>query len=151
MSFGADLAEGTGVEVSVRRGGALSGLEAMAPRTVLIIDDDDRVRAVVEKSLLRAHYRVLAAGNGPQALAAVESHRGPIHLIISDVVLAGRGGPEVVAAVQERAKTARVLFMSGHAHEGLVEEGLLPAGVPFIQKPFGPGALTRKVHDVLHG
>src|SRR5262245_13753401 len=101
MSFGADLADGIGVEVSVFRGGDPSGLEATAPRTVLIIDDDDRVRAVVEKSLLRAHYRVLAAGNGPQALAAVESHGGPIHLIISDVVLAGRVGPEVVAAVQE--------------------------------------------------
>ena len=119
--------------------------------TILLVEDDDRLRVLVHRVLDRLGYRVLPARDGREALALSQSHEGALDLILSDVIIPDLNGVEIVKRVQDRFSHARALFMSGHTNHALLHDGTLRNGSHFIQKPFMPDALARKVRDVLDG
>ncbi len=126
--------------------------EAAAPRgseCVLVVEDDASVRRLLVRSLEEAGYRVIAAADAAAALAQERQHLGPIDLLVSDVVLPGPGGRAVAEALGRRRPGLRVLFVSGYAGEAVAGPGLPEPGLPFLQKPFTPEALLRRVRRVL--
>jgi DNA-binding NtrC family response regulator len=122
-----------------------------ASETLLLVEDDEAVRSAVRRILQRQGYHVLEAGDADEALAINVRHTGPIHLIISDLML-----PEISGRVlMERFISLRpgtpVLFMSGYTDDDAIRRGLLFAHEAFIQKPFSMDELTRCVRTVLEG
>jgi two-component system cell cycle sensor histidine kinase/response regulator CckA len=117
--------------------------------TVLVVEDDDGVRRLVCVMLERAGYRVLQAGNPKEAVRVASESPGPIHLLLSDVIMPESEGPPLFERLTQLRRDLRVLYMSGYADEAVVRQGLLVEGMPFLQKPFSPLALARKVRDVL--
>ncbi len=117
--------------------------------TILLVEDDASVRAAVTRMLEGAGHRVVVASDGAGAIAAARAHRGPIHLVLTDVVIPGGSGPEVIRCVRERFAAAKALFMSGFSEHAALRHEAVQPGVNFIQKPFAPDALARKVRDAL--
>ena len=116
---------------------------------VLLVEDDDKVREVVSLALRDAGYTVLEARGGAAALALSGSRPEPIHLVITDLVMPGMSGRELVERWRAKHPETRALFMSGYTDATAHKRGGLPAGAAFIQKPFAPSALARKVREVL--
>jgi signal transduction histidine kinase len=131
-----------------RRSGSL---EVLGSETVLVVEDDGRVRAAVTRILEERGYHVLTARDGQEALARVANHNGPLDLVLSDVIMPGMNGPEIVGVIRGRFAAARALYMSGYTDHAVLRQGVLDAGVSFIQKPFAPDTLARKVREVLGG
>jgi DNA-binding NtrC family response regulator len=113
--------------------------------TVLVVEDEDALRAVTARILTRAGYQVLTAENGPAALAVTRSHLGPIDLLLTDVIMPGMLGPDLAHAVQAERPDVRVLCMSGYAHTALAGEG----DMPLLDKPFAGEDLLARVREVL--
>ncbi len=119
--------------------------------TVLVVEDDADIRRLIAKILDGLGYRVLEAGDGAQALAALERAPG-VDLLLSDVVLpGGRSGPEIVAEAQRHHPGLKSLFMSGYAPGGMSHQGRLPEGAALLKKPFTKHDLAQKVRAVLDG
>ena len=117
--------------------------------TVLLVEDEDDVRRLAQQSLERHGYRVLSASCADNALQLVRAGDAPIDLVLSDVIMPGKSGAELVGLLMVERPGIRVLYMSGYTDDAILKHGVLDAGVNFIQKPFGPGDLARKVRDVL--
>jgi two-component system, cell cycle sensor histidine kinase and response regulator CckA len=117
--------------------------------TVLLVEDDERVRELVRLALETGGYRVLEASDGQRALSEAESYGSEIHLLITDVIVPKMSGPQLAASLQATRPALKVLFMSGYTDDAIVRFGLLPNEIPYIQKPFSSVALARKVRDVL--
>jgi NO-binding membrane sensor protein with MHYT domain/nitrogen-specific signal transduction histidine kinase/CheY-like chemotaxis protein len=117
--------------------------------TVLIVEDEEAVRLLAVRALLGRGYRPLVARNGEEALKASEQHPGPIHLLLTDVVLPRTSGPKLAASLVAARPELRVLYMSGFTENAIVHHGVLDSGTGFIQKPFTPQTLTLKVQEVL--
>jgi two-component system, cell cycle sensor histidine kinase and response regulator CckA len=124
-------------------------MELEGSETILLVEDDARVRHAVSRVLESRGYRVLIAQNGLEAMELAQRYRGPIDLVLSDLILPGASGPEVVREVQAHTGSARALFMSGHTDHAVLRDGALQQAVNFIQKPFAPDALAKKVREVL--
>ena len=117
--------------------------------TVLLVEDEPIVRVIAQKSLERAGYTVLQAEHGEEALRLARGFAGPIHLLLTDLIMPQMGG---VLLAQEFAKVralTRVLFCTGYAGSELVKEGRLPANCGLIEKPFSPDSLAARVREVL--
>ncbi len=108
-----------------------------------------RVRKLVQKVLKANGYTVLVAGTGSDAERVAGAHAGPIHLLMTDVVLPGLNGREVARRLVAQRAGIRVLFLSGYTDDAIVHHGVLDPGVAFLQKPFSPAVLGRKVREVL--
>ena len=117
--------------------------------TVLVVEDDGKVREVTVRALESAGYRVLAAGGGYEALQLVRGEPGPVHLVLTDVVMPGIGGREIARQVLEWRREASVLFMSGYTHDAIDREGVLDEGIEFLQKPFTASTLLDRVRTLL--
>jgi two-component system, cell cycle sensor histidine kinase and response regulator CckA len=117
--------------------------------TVLLVEDQVEVRGLIEKTLGRAGYRVLAASDGAEALGVARVHDGPIHVLLTDVVLPGKSGREIAREILTVRDDVRVLYMSGYTDDAIVRHGVLEAGLAFIQKPFAGSGLLHKVREVL--
>lgn len=117
--------------------------------TVLVVEDAEMVRRLAERILRQAGYHVLVARNGAEALLLSERHEGPIHLLVSDVVMPQMRGTELSRRLAATRPDLRVLYLSGYTDAGVVREGLLEGGATFLQKPFTAETLTRKVREVL--
>ena len=117
--------------------------------TVLLVEDDEAVRTLARKMLASHGYTVLAAPSGADALELAASHAGPIHLLVTDVVLPGMSGRELAARFQSVRPGLKVLYTSGYTDEAVVHHGVLDPGIAFLQKPFTSGALARKVRETL--
>ncbi len=113
--------------------------------TVLLVEDEDAVRGVVRETLRLSGYEVLEARGGAEALALAEGCATPIHLVLTDVVMPGPGGPETARRVLALHPEARVLYLSGHP---MGDGGADPAG-ELLLKPVSPDALARRVREVL--
>jgi two-component system cell cycle sensor histidine kinase/response regulator CckA len=118
--------------------------------TVLIVEDDDSLRKLAQKSLQPHGYRVLAAENGEDALRVSKEHEGPIDLLITDVVMPKMGGKEVAERLQPLYPQMKTIYMSGYTDDSIVHRGVLAPGLNFIEKPFSPEGLARKVREVLN-
>lgn len=117
--------------------------------TILLVDDEEPVRAIVMKILRRASYQVLEAPSGEAALKIAQSHPGPIDLLITDMFMPGLRGPEVAQRLAETRPDLRVLFMSGYADQDLGTA--VPEGANFLNKPFSGADLAKAVERVLKG
>lgn len=125
-------------------GGSLRGSE-----TILVAEDEDGVRSLTREVLEKYGYTVLEAANGEDALRVAEGHRGPLDLLLSDVVMPRMGGPELAQALLAKHPELRVLYMSGYTDHPMVRRGVVNAGVAFLQKPFTPTVLVARVREVL--
>jgi two-component system cell cycle sensor histidine kinase/response regulator CckA len=137
------------------RGGPVTGLaevrdgHAGGTETILLIEDDDAVRALTKRVLQRYGYNVLDASRGADGLHLAATHTGPIHLLITDVVMPGIPGRMVAEQIGESHPETKVLFFSGYTNDDVVRTGVLHDAVHFIQKPFAPAALARRVREIL--
>ena len=117
--------------------------------TVLVAEDERLVRVLVRKTLTQAGYRVLEAGGGEEALRLAARHDGTIHLLVTDVVMPGMSGRELMRRLAEVRPNVKVLYMSGYSDEAVERHGVLDPGTAFMQKPFTPSVLARRVREVL--
>jgi two-component system, cell cycle sensor histidine kinase and response regulator CckA len=118
---------------------------ARGGETILLVEDEGDVRALVSRVLRRNGYQVLKAGNGEEALLVSERHAGPLHLVVTDVVMPDLRGPQLVARLKERQPGLRVMYMSGYSSDA----AQLSGDAPFMQKPFTADGLVQKVREVL--
>lgn len=117
--------------------------------TVLLVEDDDAVRAVAERALNRSGYAVLSAARGEEALRILAEHEDRIDLLLTDIMMPGMNGVEVAAQVLRARPGIQVFFMSGYADQDLVRQGLLEPGTHFLQKPFTPQELAVRIRSIL--
>jgi len=117
--------------------------------TVLLVEDDEMIRHLVPKVLKANGYTVLVAASGRDAERVSGQHEGPIHLLVTDVVMPGMNGREVAERLAAARAGLRVLYLSGYTDDAIVHHGVLEPGVAFLQKPFTPAVLGRKVREVL--
>jgi len=130
--------------VKPREAGSLTGTE-----TILLAEDDAILRPLAKALLEKLGYLVLEAENADAALAAAAAHQGPVHLLVSDVVMPGPSGRELARRLAALRPETRVLFVSGYTDDAIVHHGMLEPGLNFLQKPFTPAVLARKVREVL--
>ncbi|MBC8087092.1 MAG: response regulator, partial [Phycisphaerae bacterium] len=116
---------------------------------ILLAEDEDSVRAVAREALERRGYRVLAAADGPSALALARSCTETIDLLLTDVVMPGMNGRELAEALLLERPGTRVLFASGYTDDAVLLHGVRTDELSFIQKPFTPPALVQRVREVL--
>lgn len=121
-----------------------SGLE-----TVLVAEDDPAILNLASRMLRRQGYTVLEAPGGPEALALAETYAGPIHLLLTDVVMPELGGGALAARMAEVRPSARVLFMSGYQSVSLIHDGQIAPTARLLPKPFSPGTLSQTVRATL--
>ena len=120
----------------------------LGTETVLLVEDEEAVRRLVQEILESAGYRVLAAASGPEALQRSRDHKGPIQLMVTDVVMPGMSGPQLADLIAATRPDLRILYTSGHTDDAL---GGLPPGRAFVQKPLTPDVLADRVRDILDG
>ena len=117
--------------------------------TVLLAEDEPAVRAIARQALERQGYTVLAAPSGADALALAAQHGATIHLLLTDVVMPGMSGRDLADRLTAQRPGIRVLYISGYTDNAIVRHGMLEPGLAYLQKPFRPDALVRKVREVL--
>ena len=117
--------------------------------TVLLVEDEDSVRQLVRETLESRGYRVLEAGNGQAALTVAANHPDPIHLVITDVVMPGLNGHELVQQLLSTRSGLKVLYLSGYAQDAFSTPPTADAQKTFLQKPFTLQSLARKVREIL--
>ncbi len=117
--------------------------------TVLLAEDEPAVRAMAREALQHQGYTVLEARNGVEALAVADAHAGPLHLLVTDVVMPQMGGGELARRLLAARPGLRVLYMSGYTDDAVVRQGVSEATSAFLQKPFTIGAFARKVRETL--
>jgi PAS domain S-box-containing protein len=126
-----------------------NGTRSRGNESILLVEDNDQVRMVARGVLRRQGYRVLDVGSPIDAIGSAESHPGTIDLLLTDVVMPRMSGPELAKRLKAARPDMRVLFMSGYTDEAILNQGLLDSEAAFLQKPFTPETLGRKVREVL--
>jgi two-component system, cell cycle sensor histidine kinase and response regulator CckA len=124
-------------------------IEEARPETILIVEDEAGIRALVRKILRRQGYEVLEASNGDEALIVCREHPGTLDLLITDVMMPHMGGRELVDKLREQCHEMKVLYVSGYTDDASIYSGNFPPGTAFLQKPFTLGSLLDKVKEVL--
>jgi two-component system cell cycle sensor histidine kinase/response regulator CckA len=117
--------------------------------TVLLVEDEDEVRSAVGESLQMRGYRVLRARHGREALTICRRHEGPIHLLLTDVMMPQMTGPELAQRISLLRPEIKVLYVSGYTSDALAQHNVIAPGTAFLQKPFTPETLVRQVRTVL--
>ena len=135
-------------ERAIVSGGDEAGVAA-ASETILLVEDDEAVRGVSRRILVQHGYTVLEASNGIDALRICEEAARRIDLIVSDMVMPGMNGPELARQIRVRHPGTALLFMSGYTRDAALRQSFLEPGTAFIEKPFTPLALARRVREVL--
>jgi two-component system, cell cycle sensor histidine kinase and response regulator CckA len=119
--------------------------------TILFVEDETSVRELVRDYLVGAGYCMLEAADGAQALKVAGTHPGPIHMLITDVVMPHLSGPELAGKLSAERPNLKVLFISGYTDDTVFRHGVLEGGVAFLQKPFNLKALSQKIREILSG
>ncbi len=117
--------------------------------TILVVDDGAGIRGLMRKILRREHYQVLEASSAEEALQMAADHTGPIHMLLTDVMLPGMLGPELARKMYALDSSLKVLYISGYTQDEAVRTGEYPPGARFLAKPFTLGALLGKVRESL--
>jgi signal transduction histidine kinase len=119
--------------------------------TVLLVEDEASVRRLLKHVLSKQGYEVLEASSGEEALEIYDRHEGPIHLLLTDMVMPKMNGRELADELLQRQASLRVLYVSGYTDDVLIRNGALGPGMYFLQKPLKPQLLAAKVREVLDG
>jgi signal transduction histidine kinase/ActR/RegA family two-component response regulator len=117
--------------------------------TILLAEDDDALRALARRVLVKQGYTVLEARNGREALVLCTNYEGAIHLVLSDIVMPELGGRALVERLAASRPRTRVLFMSGYTDDDVIRRALIDHRTEFLQKPFTPQSLSQRVRQVL--
>jgi two-component system cell cycle sensor histidine kinase/response regulator CckA len=117
--------------------------------TILLVEDSEDLRQLMERMLERCGYRVLPAGDAEDALGVEERYRGVIHLLISDMIMPGLSGSDLAQRIMQRRPAIQVLFISGNPNGEGIERFIGSANACFLMKPFPPDALESKVRECL--
>jgi PAS domain S-box-containing protein len=117
--------------------------------TILLVEDEPEVRSLVQRLLKMQGYTVVAAANPDEALAIIRDFKGQIDLMVTDVVMPGMSGRQLAERLAKILPDLKVLFVSGYTDDAIVHHGFLDPGTAFLQKPFTPQALARKVREVI--
>ena len=131
------------MRVTLRRRLAAPSRPVRGTETILLVEDEEGVRRVLETMLQRHGYHVLSSGSSAEALAAAEKHGGAIHLLVTDVVMPGMSGRKMAEFLVERRPDMRVLYVSGYG------DPAPQSGAAFLQKPFSTQELALKIREVL--
>ena len=118
--------------------------------TILLVEDDDGVREIAGRILRQSGYQVLPARDGNEALLVCKQFQGIIHLVLSDLVMPGLNGRDLMLRLASLRPGIKVAFMSGYAADGILDQEMFGTGIVFIQKPFEARALTTKIWEMLH-
>jgi two-component system cell cycle sensor histidine kinase/response regulator CckA len=118
-------------------------------QTILIVEDDAALLEVTHRSLEAVGYAILAARSAMEAIRIAETHLGPIHLMVTDVIMPGMSGVQLAFRLSALRPEMKVLYVSGYTDDTIVHHGVLQPGLEFLQKPFSPKMLARKVGEVL--
>jgi len=117
--------------------------------TILVVEDNEMVRDLAQSILQHYGYDVLEAQDGEEAIKVSKGHDGPIHLMLTDVVMPGMDGNEMAEHITALRPNLKIIYMSGYTENAIVHHGVLDLKTAFIQKPFTPQSLARKVREVL--
>jgi PAS domain S-box-containing protein len=117
--------------------------------TILLVEDDAQVRELIRAALESAGYVVLATGDAQEALQMCTSRGGPIHLLLTDLVLPKMGGRELMEKVRGVLPGVKVVFMSGYTEHAMIHHGVLEAGTAFLEKPISPSLLLERIRHYL--
>jgi len=117
----------------------------------MVVEDDFAVRELAARALRGYGYTVLSAPDGHAATKLAASHQGPIHLLVTDVILSGKRGTAFAREFAAARPDVRVLFVSGYAEDKIAHDGAVTRGVALLQKPFTPAELARNIREVLDG
>jgi two-component system, cell cycle sensor histidine kinase and response regulator CckA len=117
--------------------------------TILLVEDEDILRALTRQVLRLGGYTVLEATSAAMAMQISAAHAGPIHLLATDVVMPGTGGRQLAEQLRALRPELRVLYLSGYTDNAVMHHGTPPEEIHFLQKPFTTSALARKVREVL--
>jgi PAS domain S-box-containing protein len=139
----------TDAAAGVRRGPARGELSVCGTETILLVEDEEHLRELLSHVLRNNGYKVLSAANGKMALHVVEAHGGPVHLLLTDVVMPEMRGQELAERLARRYPNLPVMYMSGYTDNALIHSGALPPGTCFLQKPFTPDVALRRIRDLL--
>ncbi len=134
-----------------RKNTAHSTARHAGSETVLLVEDEEGVLELARRLLHMFGYQVLSAPDGAKALQICREHTKPIHLLITDVVMPGMRGPELAREIMALRPGIKVLFMSGHAEDMILQKGALEPNTAFLNKPFNSCSLPRKVRELLSG
>jgi two-component system cell cycle sensor histidine kinase/response regulator CckA len=155
-----DPGQGATFRIYLPHATAPESLPAVSPRThvaaagqgqetILLVDDEESLRVAARRMLQRAGFTVLPATDGADALRVLSQHTGPVHAVVTDVVMPGIGGPELVRRLREAHPDLPTLFISGYTEEGVRTQGVLQPDAAYLEKPFSSEALVRKVREIL--
>ena len=117
--------------------------------TILLVEDDEMLRKLLCESLRVSGYQVIEARNGREALASRELERGPLHLLLTDVVMPLMGGPELARMLLPAHPRMKILYMSGYTDDAIIHHGVLDRTVHLVEKPFAPRELLQRVRRIL--
>ncbi|MEO7999765.1 MAG: PAS domain S-box protein [Gemmatimonadaceae bacterium] len=134
---------------SLMESGGIPQIATGGAETVLLVEDDAAVRRIATAALAKFGYMVLPAATGEEALRIAEHHGLGISVLLTDVVMPGMSGPQLVDLLRAKSPSLKVVFMSGYTDDAVVRHGLLAAEVSFLQKPFTPEGLALKIRKVL--
>jgi len=118
-------------------------------QTILVVEDKEPVRSVLLEILVDLGYTVLEASDGARALEIARAHDGPIHLLLTDIVMPGMQGDEVARRLRTFRPETKILFMSGYTKKAVADSLVAESGAAFIPKPFSLPELTDKLRTIL--
>jgi CheY-like chemotaxis protein len=127
----------------------LHDIQLTGTETILVVEDQDEVRHLIQETLKLYGYEILDAPHGGSALLICEQHAGNIDLIISDIVMPQMNGQELVERLLPLQPQMKVMFISGYSEDVFTNRNTFEPGILFIQKPFTPMELLRKVRETL--